>query len=92
MDAGSNGGPANVLPHHLAELRASGLTDATVAAAGIRSEANYNALAALLNWRKLPKRIAPAIVFPFRRPDGSNGYSRPKFDNPRKSRWKADQV
>ena len=29
--------------------------------------------------------MAPAIVFPFRRPDGSNGYSRLKFDNPRKS-------
>ncbi|HEV3415639.1 MAG TPA: hypothetical protein VG056_02450 [Pirellulales bacterium] len=72
----SNGGPAGVLAHHLAELRTSGLSDATIAAAGIRSESNYGALAAILNWRKLRKRIAAAIVFPFRRPDGSNGHSR----------------
>lgn len=45
-----------LLPHHLPELRKSGLTDATIVAAGIYSEANYDRLAALLGWRKLPDR------------------------------------
>ena len=77
-------GVSDVLPHHLAELRKSGLSDATIRAAGIRSESHYGTLAATLNWRKLPKRMSAAIVFPFRRSDGNAGYCRLKFDNPRK--------
>ncbi|MBX9789829.1 MAG: hypothetical protein K2Y37_13000 [Pirellulales bacterium] len=79
----SNAGPAGILPHHLSELRASGLSDATIRKAGIRSEANYAALAAALGWRSLPKRMAPALLFPYTAADGSNGYTRAKFDHPR---------
>lgn len=91
MDAANNDrdadatAPLNLLPHHLAELRASGLSDATIAAAGIRSETNYAVLAAVLNWRKYPRKLAPAIIYPFVDADGRNGYARVKPDRPRLS-------
>ncbi len=72
-----------LLPHHLAELRASGLTDETIRAAGIYSETVYGKLASLLDWRKFPKKMAPAIVYPFTSADGRSGYCRIKPDNPR---------
>jgi putative DNA primase/helicase len=72
-----------VLPHHLAHLRASGLSDATITAAGIRSETSPEALAALLGWRRPSKGLAPAIVFPFVDSQGRNGYARVRPDTPR---------
>lgn len=69
-------------PHHLRELRASGLSDAMIQAAGIQSETSGDKLSYLLGW-KLPKKMASAIVFPFHGPDGSNGYCRTKHDFPR---------
>lgn len=83
MSENGNAGPAGILPHHVRELRASGLSDATLSAAGIYSETKYDSLAALLNRRKLPKRMAPAIVFPFIDAEGRNGYCRLKPDHPR---------
>src|SRR5262245_58226066 len=62
MSNESNGSLPGILPHHLAELRKSGLSDATIVAAGIKSETSYQRLAAMLGHRKLPKRLAPAIV------------------------------
>ncbi len=86
--AASNTEPADslpgLLPHHLAELRNSGLSDATISAAGIYSEDNYERLASLLNWGRVSKRMAPALVFPFVNAEGQNGYSRIKPDTPRK--------
>jgi putative DNA primase/helicase len=84
MSPESNGSLPGVLPHHLAELRKSGLSDATIVAAGIKSESNYQRLAAMLGHRKLPKRMAPAIVYPFVSAEGINGYFRIKPDVPRK--------
>ena len=75
--------PLCLLPHHLAELKLSGLSDATISAAGIYSEDNYESLASQLNWLNVPKRMAPALVFPFVDEHGNNGYSRIKPDNPR---------
>jgi putative DNA primase/helicase len=72
-----------LLPHHLKQLRASGLSDATIQAAGIHSETKPERLAVLLNWRKPAKKIAPAIVIPFTGADGRNGYSRVRPDTPR---------
>lgn len=97
MDAANNASDSlastaelpQLLPHHLAELRASGLSDAMIRAAGIRSESNYEALAAILNWRKYPGKLAPAIVFPFVDAAGRNGYTRVKPDRPRVSKGKA---
>lgn len=82
--AGENGFHIpGLLPHHYRELRASGLSEETIRAAGIHSETTYTVLASLLDWRKVPKRLAPAIVFPFKNALGQNGYSRIKPDNPR---------
>lgn len=77
-----------LLPHHLRELRASGLTDATITAAGIRSETSAGKLAIMLNWQKAPQKMAPAIVYPFVKADGGNGFYRVKPDHPRKRNGK----
>jgi len=77
-----------LLPHHLADLRRSRLSDATIQAAGLYSEDNYVKLAALLDWRKWPKKCGPAIVFPFIDENAVNGYCRLKPDTPRLSRGK----
>ena len=75
------------LRHHITELQASGLTDETILASGIRSETSHAALRQILNWPKMPKRMASGIVFRFRDTDGNlNGYARFKPDAPRKDR------
>jgi putative DNA primase/helicase len=73
-----------VLPHHLVELRRSGLTDDTIRAAGIRSEVSPIKVAALLDWKRCSSKICPVMVFPFIDADGRNGYSRIKPDRPRR--------
>lgn len=75
-----------ILPHHLAELRRSGLTDETIRAAGIHSEVSLPKVKALLNTTRFPQRCLPASVFPFSDPEGRNGYCRIKPDHPRTSR------
>jgi hypothetical protein len=74
-----------LLDHHTKELRESGLNDATLAMAGIRSETDPAALAKLLNWDRPATSNAPGLVFPFIDPaSGSfNCFARVKFDNPR---------
>ena len=74
-----------ILPHHYKELHeGSGLSDATIQAAGIYSETDYRKLASLVNRRKLPKKsAAPAWVLPYSALDGRpTGYCQVKFDNP----------
>ena len=73
-----------ILPHHLAELRRSGLTDATIRAAQIHSQADCNALGAILGSRKYRKAMGAALVFPYTDDQGRNGYTRIKPDRPRK--------
>lgn len=75
-----------LLPHHLADLRRSGLTDETIAACGFRSESGYDRLALILGWRKWHKRMGSALVIPFHAQDGANGYCRLKPDTPRRDR------
>ncbi len=78
---------ADLLRHHLAELRASGLSDETILASGIQSETSHAALRQILNWPAMPKRMASGIVFRFRDSVGNlNGYARFKPDTPRKDR------
>lgn len=77
-----------LLPHHLADLQLSGLSDETIAACGFRSESKYERLAEILRWKKWPKRMGSALVIPFRGPDGDNGYCRLKPDTPR---WDRNQ-
>ena len=77
-----------LLPHHLADLRRSGLTDATITAAGVYSETSVDKLAAILDWPKYRPSMGPAIVFPFTNSEGHNGYARVKPDRPRKMKGK----
>jgi putative DNA primase/helicase len=72
-----------ILPHHLGELRKSGLTDATIRAAGIRSETRHEVLASILGWKYRPS-MGAAIVYPYIDANGVNGYTRIKPDRPRK--------
>jgi hypothetical protein len=73
-----------LLAHHVTRLRASGLTDDTIAETGIYSVTKLAALASLLG-RKISsvKKLAPAIVIPFKTMDGRNGYCRVRPDTPR---------
>lgn len=74
---------ARINANHLAELRDSGLSDQTIRDAGIHSETDPARLAQLLGWRRYPRRLGSAIVFPFRDADGVNGYCQIKADSPR---------
>jgi hypothetical protein len=69
-----------LLEHHRAKCAASRLSDETIRAAGLRSETDHAKLAVLLGWPKAPKKIAPALVFPYTSADGSNGYARIRPD------------
>ncbi|RIK75384.1 MAG: hypothetical protein DCC68_21280 [Planctomycetota bacterium] len=75
--------PRPLFPNHRAELAASGLTDETIAAAGIHSESDTLRLARILGWDKWPKKRGAAIVFPYYDADGANGYHQVKPDSPR---------
>lgn len=70
---------------HLAELRASGLTDQTIERAGLYTETDQCKVGALLGWegRKVPAKMLPGIIYPYTRADGTNGYARFKPDHPR---------
>ncbi|QDU25885.1 hypothetical protein ETAA8_09570 [Anatilimnocola aggregata] len=77
-----------LMPHHERELmEGSGLSAETIKAAGIYSEWTPAKLGRILKLdERWVKKLVPAIVFPFARADGSNGYSRVKPDNPRVDR------
>jgi len=63
--------------NHLAELRASGLSDDTIVAAGIYSVADAK-VAEILKWQPKEHHWGPAMAFPF-----ADGYTRVKLDHPR---------
>ena len=69
-------------PNHLADLRSSGLSDATIQAAGVYSETDLARLTRFLGWN-VPRKMSPSLVFPYVGIDGSNGYCRVKPDDPR---------
>ncbi len=79
-------GPPGILQHHLSGLRARGLTDQTITAAGLTSETNADKLGAILKWKYPARKLVPAIVIPFYGADGSNGYCRVRPDVPRLDR------
>ncbi len=72
----------NLLPHHLAELRQSGLSDETIRAAGIKSETDHAKIALLLNRKKWPRTYGPALLFPYLDSSGNTVLWRVKPDNP----------
>ncbi|MFO0799420.1 MAG: DUF3987 domain-containing protein [Gemmataceae bacterium] len=78
--------PPTLLPHHLADLRRSGLTDDHVRRCGFYSESDPAVVAKLLRRadRMLANAITPCLCLPFFAPDGRPlGYVRCKPDRPR---------
>ena len=69
-----------LLPHHAADLRASGLTDETIVANALRSEQDHRKIAGILN-RKGWKN-GDVLVFPFHSESGVCELERVKPDNP----------
>jgi putative DNA primase/helicase len=77
-----------LLPHHRAELRASGLTDETIDADGIYSITTAEGIANVLDWARPNRLITSGIAFPHYGDDGSLLITRIKPDRPRKLRGK----
>src|SRR5206468_1319178 len=85
----SNGRPGGLLPHHRADLRASGLTDDQIARCGFYSESDPAAVAGLLGWKGPATVLGPCLCIPFRGPDGRPAvYVRVKPDCPRERKGK----
>ncbi len=82
------GSHLGLLPHHYKHLQASGLRDETIKAAGIHSETRIQRVAMMLGWRTAPKKMCPAIVFPFVSRNGPSEYYRLRPDSPRLDRNK----
>lgn len=58
---------SGILPHHHRELHVgSGLSDETIRAAGIYSEADHVRLALIVNRKKWDRKLGPGLVFPYR--------------------------
>src|SRR5438093_11647119 len=84
-----NGTPASVgldhlLPHHLADLRASGLSDEQIVRSGVRSISDPATVQRLLSWKWGAHTLGPCLGFPYRDPSGAKtGYWRLKTVHPR---------
>ena len=73
-----------LLPHHRKQLTESGLTDATIAGAGLYSETNANKIRSIIKCSQLvAKKLGPCLVIPYYDIDGRNGYARIRPDIPR---------
>jgi hypothetical protein len=69
---------------HLADLRASGLSDDTIAQAGLYTEDQGAAVRDLLGWTRPAAALGECLVFPYFGPDGEKTkYHRLKPANPR---------
>jgi hypothetical protein len=82
-----NGRPRLELsPAHLADLHASGLSDATIRAAGLYTEADPSKVAQLLHWQGRAGVLGECLVFPFKftaTGGVSSGFARLKPSSPR---------
>ena len=58
-------GPKGLFPNHVLELRDSGLTNATIEAAGIYSEANVDKIARILDWKSWLRKNGHVMVIPY---------------------------
>jgi hypothetical protein len=77
-----NGKP--LLEKHHEDLEASGLSEETIRAAGIYSEADPGKIAAMLGWKKAPGPLGPVLVIPYLDMKGApTGHYRVKPDFPR---------
>src|SRR5262245_14464205 len=72
---------------HLADLRASGLSDETIRACGLFSEIDAVKIGETLNWNGPAETLGACLVIPFFDLDGRpNGYMRVKPTCPRKDK------
>jgi hypothetical protein len=82
MNGPGNGKPV-LLPHHLADLRRSGLSDEEIAACGFRSTKDPEEVRAILGWKKYQGQLGACLVIPYRNAEGAvTGYIRLKPDRP----------
>ena len=76
--------PPALLPKHAHDLERSGLSPETIAAAGVYSESDPDAVAALLGLETPNPSLVPALMFPYPTADGAPpDYHRVKPDRPR---------
>ncbi len=80
------------LPHHLTDLRRSGLSDQTIRESGIYTNTDPNEISKILNWSRPAGNLTPAMVIPFRSLDGQfDGFARIRPDRPRLNAGKYEQ-
>ena len=81
---GDNHALTRLTAKHLADLRASGLSDAQILACGFYSLRTADAISQRLNWRRPAVGMGDALAIPFFDSDGKpTNYCRLKCDNPR---------
>jgi hypothetical protein len=80
---GSSHDSPTLLPQHLADLRASGLSDDTIRRCGFHSVITPGQVTRLLRWRGRAKSLGACLAIPFSQ---APGYVRLKPDNPRRDR------
>jgi putative DNA primase/helicase len=72
-----------LLPHHLADLRESGLSDDTVRAGQFYSLTDAERIRSALNWERYNGRLGPCLAIPYFDADGRrDGLVRLKPDSP----------
>jgi putative DNA primase/helicase len=74
-----------LLPRHREMLKASGLSDETIAAAGLYSVTGAGEAAKALNWDSFPPGMLPCLAIPFVGLEGDrvDGFTRLRPDSPR---------
>jgi P4 family phage/plasmid primase-like protien len=89
-EAARHGPPPGLLPHHLADLRRSGLSDGTIRTEQVCSVEQISEVARVLGCGgSYARSLGPCLKFPFFGPDGHpTGYARLKPDHPQRDRPK----
>jgi putative DNA primase/helicase len=84
---GDNQALAGLTAKHLADLRASGLSDATIAACGFHSQQTAGTVQKTLRWKRYDGSLGDCLAIPFLDAEGKpTGYTRLKPDRPRKDK------
>jgi len=74
-------------PHHIEQLRESGLTDETILSCRFRSENRISQIRTILQNKTFPKKCGSCLIIPYCDQNGDYiGFQRVRPDNPRKSR------
>ena len=89
--AATNGHAPKLFEQHLRELRASGLTDEIIKAAGIYSEHDRDKLAALTERRSWPISMGCGLVIPYFNAEGTRVLCRVKPERPPERNGKAQK-